>query len=138
MDHRVVNFKFYLLMALVIPVFVLSVSLVCFSYGFARLLGIILIVLSLSYCMIILSLEPLYYIIDESGIFIRLVFSEKNYMWKEIASMNEVYDAVFGSLFVKDYIIHKKNNFKEVRRNERIVKCKKSTALIKKYSQWLC
>lgn len=133
MNGKIANFKFYLLTAWLIPEFALSIPLTCLTYGTARVIGIILIIFGIGYGTAVLLTEPLCYIISGSGVLIRLAFSGRYYLWEEIISIDEEYDCRFDFLLVRNYVIHTKNSLKKPARNEKIVKCRKSTELIKKY-----
>ena len=137
MKNKFLNYKFFLQISCVMLGLALSVLWLLCGSGDAILLGIFFLIVYVSAGVAFLICEPIYYVIDEDGIWISTLFQKEMYRWNDITSIAVGYDAMFKFLFIKDYIIHTKRPSRYVKRKECIVKCKASTCLISQYSDFV-
>lgn len=133
MNNRCFNLKFFLLIIISVIGLIVSSGFLLFADKAGLVIGVLFFILCTAFIISLLIYEPIYYIIDENGLKICSCFKQNVYAWRDIISISLVYDILFDFLFIKDYVIHHKGNYKYVRRMERIFKCKKSTELIRRF-----
>lgn len=129
MKNKCVNYGVWLIIAWPLLGILFSLGLL-----FASVLGaVILFLLCVIVIVIYVMIEPTSYVIDEKGLTIVCRFKKTFLPWNEVSKIEPHYDPIFRMLFIKHYVIYRKNCGKLPKRKECIIKTNKTTRLLKAY-----
>lgn len=133
MKGKCFNYKFLILMFFPLIGIFLAICFLLFTPTVGLWIFLFIVIISLLDIMVLLFLEPLFYIIDQGKIKIICAFKEYCFLYNQVEYIELHYDIVFEYLFIKDYIVVSNVKTKIPKRCERIFKYGKTKELIKKY-----
>lgn len=128
------NYKFILQMQLPLACFALGLVFICISPGFW--MGYWFSISALLIIVVLLSLEPIAYRIDEKEIVVISAFRKYYIPHKQIQKICVSRDAFFELLAIKDYILILEKKVKIPERCLRIMKYSQTQKLIEQYYEW--
>ena len=131
MKKHYINYKLLLLNLLPFLGVLTSICFFLFSDSSGLYIGFVFLLLSLSTIIILLYIEPIFFVIDNQGIISVGFFKKISVTWKEIKSIDIRYDPFFKVLFVKDYVLTVHPAFNCPQRFFRIFKCHRTQLLLK-------
>lgn len=129
-----INYKLLALLMLPALGTIFSVCFLLLTPRVGIYVGGTFLLLSLLAAIILLIVEPMFYIMNPKAIIVIGVFKRYSISWEQVKCIHVKYDPFFNLLFVKDYVLIVDNSLKCSHRFLRIVKSGKTQMLINQYA----